>query len=410
MDNFSYFSNNNIAAVLIAPHAAFGFIATVFVVLRIYTARYITKHNWAFDEYISIVALIANHIMLISECISVSHGLGSNVTRVSNQYGTANFLKVRLYPAILFQDYDLMTQQQSILAIECAYGVACPLSKSAVLAMYYRIFKSSNIIRYSTYIIASMLAGWGIAVLLVSIFLCNPVDGRLEATITSKCINSRQYYVGITIPNIIFDIVTVVLPVREIWRLKMGRNEKRAITSIFLLGGLVVIASVARLVLFLIFLPGVPPTGNNISQTVIFPHAASAIETCLAIIGACLPPCGPLLKKMLKHAVAKVSSGSGNMDNKEPDNNSVVTIGKISNRGPGVSKKRTINDGLEGGSFEQLDDNQSLQGSTDELCTGMGHKKGSKSQIYVQREVRVESSEDRGYRNYDAEGIPLRDL
>ncbi|KAF0643173.1 hypothetical protein FPSE5266_07836 [Fusarium pseudograminearum] len=373
MDNFSYFSNNNIAAVLIAPHAAFGFIATVFVVLRIYTARYITKHNWAFDEYISIVALIANHIMLISECISVSHGLGSNVIRVSNQYGTANFLK-------------------SILAIECAYGVACPLSKSAVLAMYYRIFKSSNIIRYSTYITASMLAGWGIAVLLVSIFLCNP------------------YYVGITIPNIIFDIVTVVLPVREIWRLKMGRNEKRAITSIFLLGGLVVIASVARLVLFLIFLPGVPPTGNNISQTVIFPHAASAIETCLAIIGACLPPCGPLLKKMLKHAVAKVSSGSGNMDNKEPDNNSVVTIGKISNRGPGVSKKRTINDGLEGGSFERLDDNQSLQGSTDELCTGMGHKKGSKSQIYVQREVRVESSEDRGYRNYDAEGIPLRDL
>ncbi|KAM0294263.1 hypothetical protein ACHAPM_011416 [Fusarium culmorum] len=227
-----------------------------------------------------------------------------------------------------------------------------------------------------------MLAGWGIAVVVDSIFSCNPIYGFWEPTLPSRCINSSQFYIGITIPNIIFDILTVGLPIREIWKLQMGRDKKWAITSVFLLGSVVFIASIARLVLFFVFLPGAPPTGNNISQTVVFSHAASAIETCLAIIGACLPPCAPFLKKFLKLAVTTVSSSSGNLENKKSNNNnnnSLVTIGKISNRGPVTSRKRTIDDGLEGGTFERLDDDASLQGSTDELYTGMGHRKAGKS-------------------------------
>ncbi|KAM0385252.1 hypothetical protein ACHAQC_011552 [Fusarium culmorum] len=227
-----------------------------------------------------------------------------------------------------------------------------------------------------------MLAGWGIAVVVDSIFSCNPIYGFWEPTLPSRCINSSKFYIGITIPNIIFDILTVGLPIREIWKLQMGRDKKWAITSVFLLGSVVFIASIARLVLFFVFLPGAPPTGNNISQTVVFSHAASAIETCLAIIGACLPPCAPFLKKFLKLAVTTVSSSSGNLENKKSNNNnnnSLVTIGKISNRGPVTSRKRTIDDGLEGGTFERLDDDASLQGSTDELYTGMGHRKAGKS-------------------------------
>jgi hypothetical protein len=34
-----------------------------------------------------------------------------------------------------------------------------------------------------------------------------------------------------------FDIATVALPVREVWKLQLGRDKKWAITSIFLLGG-----------------------------------------------------------------------------------------------------------------------------------------------------------------------------
>lgn len=165
----------------------------------------------------------------------------------------------------------------------------------------------------------------------------------------------------------------------------------------------VVLASIARLVLFIIYRPGEGSTGNNISQTVIIPHAASAIETCLAIIGACLPPCAPLFRRFLGGVVSVVSSGdrynsrpsgaakSGNSKNF----NTLVRIGKISNLGVG-HRKGSNDDDLDG-SFERLGDGNSLQGSTDELyvnneSSGSRRDLGAEDGIHVKREVHVERS------------------
>ncbi|RKK17158.1 hypothetical protein BFJ66_g18013 [Fusarium oxysporum f. sp. cepae] len=119
MDDVTYFSNANVGSVLIIPHAIFSAIATLFVGLRLYTARYVTKNEWCTDEYVSIIALVANHIMLISEGIcwspvpllpafvverrslflaAVSLGLGSNIVKIQTEFpgGLSSFLKVRV--------------------------------------------------------------------------------------------------------------------------------------------------------------------------------------------------------------------------------------------------------------------------------------------------------------------------
>ena len=113
----------------------------------------------------------------------------------------------------------------------------------------------------------------------ITVFTCNPVRGYWDHSIPSKCIDSNRFYIGITISNIIFDLVTVALPIREVRRLQMGRDKKWALTSIFLMGGRQVstcsldahalitlpfsvgFASVARLVLYLIF-----KTSENITK------------------------------------------------------------------------------------------------------------------------------------------------
>jgi hypothetical protein len=61
--------------------------------------------------------------------------------------------------------------------------------------------------------------------------------GFWDTSIPSKCIDSSKFYIGITVPNIIFDFLTVALPVHEVWTLQMGRDKKLAITGVFLLGG-----------------------------------------------------------------------------------------------------------------------------------------------------------------------------
>ncbi|KAM0502199.1 hypothetical protein ACHAP8_003735 [Fusarium lateritium] len=348
---------------------------------------------------------VASHALLISEGFAVHYGYGENITKVQEEFdgGLTNFFK-------------------SVLAVEISYGFACPLSKIAVLAMYYRIFITSTLIRYSTYMLASMMASWGVAVILVSIFTCNPVEGYWDHSIPSKCIDSNKFYIGITIPNIIFDLVTVALPIREIWRLQMGRDKKWALTSIFLMGGRyvlkyrldvhllmslsssVVLASVARLVLYLIF-----KTSENITQTLLYGNLASSSEICLAIIAACMPPCAPLLKRILIKMTTAMSTSKSKQEgesNNTDDKNrlaTLVTIGQKSSRGKNTT---TVHGGSEfHGSFERLDDSGSLQGSTDGLYVNdsgeTDDKSGKWSKIDVRREVAVEST---------VEDIPMRTL
>ncbi|KAJ4180987.1 hypothetical protein NW759_017210 [Fusarium solani] len=257
-----------------------------------------------------------------------------------------------------------------------------------------------------------MLVGWGIAVVAVSI------AGFWNSTIARTCIDSSKFYIGITVPNIIFDVLTVALPVHEVWRLQMGREKKLAITGVFLLGGSVVLASVARLVLFCIYRPGDGASGNNISQTVIIPHAASAIETCLAIIGACLPPCVPLFRRFLGGVATVVSKDRGSaktVDKSSKNFNTLITIGTMSNRG-GASRKWTQEDDLDG-SFERLADG-SLQGSTDDLYVNDrdvrdDRVRGAGYCIRVKNDIHVERGGKRtpaDVQKWAVGDIPLRDM
>ncbi|KAG8674064.1 hypothetical protein FPOAC2_00038 [Fusarium poae] len=370
MDGASYFSENDISGILIIPHAILSFVATVFVGLRVWTSRYITKTPATLDQWVSVVALLINHGLLIAEGICVHYGYGQNIIKVTNDYGgVSNFLR-------------------TFVACEITYGLSCAVSKIAVLTMYYRIFSSSKLLRYSTWIMSSIITAWAIATVLVSIFSCDPIRGFWDKTIPARCIDTNKFYIGITIPNIMFDIATVALPVREVWKLQLGRDKKWAITTIFLLGGSVVLASIGRLVLFMIY-----KSSQNITQVMIFGHLASSAEVCLAIIGACLPSCAPLLKKALQRFVSTVSEeDKGNTD--KAHGSALVTIGQKRSRG---RANPTTLGGNDNGSFERLDDNGSFQGSTD----GLYNNKPDAKQIHIQREFELDSE------NGD---IPLKDL
>ncbi|KAG3188836.1 hypothetical protein PC129_g25184 [Phytophthora cactorum] len=72
MDDVTYFSNESVSSILMVPHAVCSAIATIFVGLRLYTARHVTKTKWSMDEYVSIAALITNHIMIVCEGVGWS--------------------------------------------------------------------------------------------------------------------------------------------------------------------------------------------------------------------------------------------------------------------------------------------------------------------------------------------------
>lgn len=70
-EDVTYYSEDNIAGILLIPHGIFSVFATFFVGLRLYTARALTKSRarWSVDEIICMVALVS---LLPSSCCKPS--------------------------------------------------------------------------------------------------------------------------------------------------------------------------------------------------------------------------------------------------------------------------------------------------------------------------------------------------
>ncbi|OHE99114.1 hypothetical protein CORC01_05607 [Colletotrichum orchidophilum] len=354
MVSIAYHSDQNISGILTISHGVLSFLASALFLLRLY-ASWRTPHTiWTADVHISLIALLANHSLFAIELAAVPLGLGTNIQLVmENQPGGT----VPLF--------------KSILAIDIIHCVACSAAKIAVLAMYFRLFSASKVLRCWVWGTSIAILLWLIAVVLVSTFSCLPVEYHWDKSIPGTCMGISK--VGILFPNIIFDIIAMVLPINEIWRLQMPRTKKAALTGIFLIGGSVIVISISRPLLFWVFRP-VPGIAHNVSQTTIFPYTASAAEVCLDIIGACLPPCASLFRRFFGGVVNVVKSGhhystsrgkSSGQDSSTKRSSKVraLTIGKACNR-----KRAAANDTVDlEGSFERLGDGVGWQGSTDDL-------------------------------------------
>jgi hypothetical protein len=79
-------------------------------------------------------------------------------------------------------------------------------------------------------------------------FQCLPVRSIWETTSTTpKCIKLNVFFWGASIPNILFDVFLIILPMPDLYRLRIPRAQKCFIMGIFLLGGFVLFASAFRL-------------------------------------------------------------------------------------------------------------------------------------------------------------------
>ncbi|XDG03839.1 hypothetical protein ABKA04_003454 [Annulohypoxylon sp. FPYF3050] len=302
LDSLDYSSTG---LVFLIPSIVLNVIATIFVALRLYARRF-KGLKLQFDDWIVVVALVRK---------LVKYGMGVNGETVAATYpgGVSNFL-------------------------ELIYATVSPLAKISLLALYYRIFYVSHTIRIAVWVMTVLLISWGISVIFTSIFTCNPIRGFWDLSIGAKCIDSALFFEAITIPNIILDLGTVVLPISEVWKLQIGRDRKLALTAIFTVGSIVVLATIARLITVKLYQPAGGSLNTTHSSYVLI-HISSLVEALVpallssffevnfAIYGACLPPIIPLWR----HWFGQPTSSSKN-SRSTPPFRSIITIGQRSNR------------------------------------------------------------------------------
>ncbi|KAI0472907.1 hypothetical protein GGR56DRAFT_697722 [Xylariaceae sp. FL0804] len=330
------------------PAIILNILSTIFVGLRLYSRR-VQGLKLQFDDYIVVVALCFNHGMLADELVLKANGLGisGETLMATRKGGVTLFLR-------------------TFFVLQLVYSCTSPLSKISILALYYRIFYVSRSFRMAVWGMTALLIGWGISVFVASIFSCNPINGFWDITIGAKCFDSSLFFMAITIPNIIFDAITIFLPVREVWSLQMRSDRKWALTGMFVLGILVVCAAVARLVTVQLY----KPAGGslNTTQALVPALIATGFEVNFAILGACLPPIMPLWKRWTSKSTASSPKSSAPFS-------SIVTFGQGSSRKNNSknSPYETYADEADGG-FERLNDGASVQTSTENLYGTKGQK------------------------------------
>lgn len=73
-----------------------------------------------------------------------------------------------------------------------------------------------------------------------SMFQCVPVNYNWDRTIPGHCLNFYLFTIVSSVMNILADVLILVMPLPAIWHMNVNRNNKIALSGVFLLGSLYV--------------------------------------------------------------------------------------------------------------------------------------------------------------------------
>ncbi|EPE31737.1 integral membrane protein [Glarea lozoyensis ATCC 20868] len=262
--------------------------AAIAVLLRVVTKTSFTKAKLWWDDWLVLFALIWSLGFFICTILLMNYGLGRHVD-LTNSAAITNFLKTYLPAA-------------------CFYATSISFSKLSILVFYWRIFRPIKQIHLPIYILGSIVVAWNIAIVLVVIFQCTPVNFWWNRSIIGgKCVDNTKFLLGNSVPNIATDIAILLLPIPFIWNLQQSSGRKLALIGIFMLGGFVCVVSIIRLAIQL----QTDFTSPDLSWTITSFVMWTNVETNLAVVSSCLPSLRPVLSVLGVRAKNTFSRQSG---------------------------------------------------------------------------------------------------
>ena len=148
-------------------------------------------------------------------------------------YGGARHLEyLEAHPELVPHRGKIDLYAQPIL-----YCLAAALPKLSILMLYLRIFtdRFSRVICWALVGILSVLAVINVFVVL---FQCQPRSKAWNPTEPGHCHNIELHFIWGTFPNIVTDLVMLILPLPVIYRLHAKPRVKLGLMATFLVGSM----------------------------------------------------------------------------------------------------------------------------------------------------------------------------
>lgn len=130
-----------------------------------------------------------------------------------------------------------ITHDQAQYSAIYLFPLCVTFIKLSILFQYRRLFAAqSRTFIIQTNVLISLTVLWCVAILVLAGFLCQPITKLWMPEIPGTCLDLVEFYYGIQIPNIVVDLLIVLLPIRETLKLDMSTRLKFGASIMFLFG------------------------------------------------------------------------------------------------------------------------------------------------------------------------------
>lgn len=111
----------------------------------------------------------------------------------------------------------------------------------AILLFYVRVFPNKWM-RLSVYALTAFVIAWTLAMVIVVIFQCTPVQFFWNREIArGHCINANDFYFAMAVVSTVVLVAVLFLPAPTIWKLQVSHTKRMGLAFVFTIGVLYVI-------------------------------------------------------------------------------------------------------------------------------------------------------------------------
>ncbi|TQN64173.1 Satratoxin biosynthesis SC1 cluster protein 4 [Colletotrichum shisoi] len=198
--------------------------------------------------------------------------------------------------------YEDIPVTKYLVVAEIFYAWNLGWTKLSLMLMYYRIFHIP-FFKKMTWFVAAFVFAWVICITFLFIFICVPVEKLWYPDVPGRCINQVATWIANAASTISTDLLILLLPLPQVWKLQLQKAEKIALTFAFGLGFFVVFTSAYRTSVLFTY-SSADPT-YTLAPTV----GWTAIEMSAGIVSACLPTMRPAIQRIARTCGIKGSMG-----------------------------------------------------------------------------------------------------
>ncbi|RAH78045.1 hypothetical protein BO86DRAFT_369470 [Aspergillus japonicus CBS 114.51] len=280
-------------------------LSTSCLVMRIYTKTAVMKRFW-WDDVFVIVAWIFAAAIQATLLYGFSHaGVGIHMTELSPS--------------------TLVALQKTVITASIVYLPCLAFAKLALLMLYYRLLYTVKAWIYTLYLVGFVVVGYTIALTVVLIFPCDPIEKNWNPLILEgSCIDRNGAYLATAATNTASDIILLLIPIRVISKLQMPLMEKLGAFLMFGIGSLTIVMSIVRLATLWPLI-----NSQDFSYHLALVCTFVNIEANLIIVCACLP----FLRQLIRHFAPQWALWGRHSRNTR-SSSSTSTPGRILRGGP----------------------------------------------------------------------------